>query len=64
MQIGSKNASVNGVITVFDTTPTLIDNATYVPLTYVAESLGSKMEWDDASKSVRIVDPKATGLKQ
>jgi hypothetical protein len=56
LQIGSKEATVNGVVTMFETAPVLIDNVTYVPIRYVSEAYGSQVEWDEASRSVRITD--------
>ncbi|MFD0695941.1 copper amine oxidase N-terminal domain-containing protein [Paenibacillus sp. GCM10027628] len=54
MQIGSKEAYINGVSAIFDTAPALIDDVTYVPIRYVSEALDSQVEWDNVNRIVRI----------
>ena len=34
--------------------PLIMDNTTYVPLRFIAESLGSQVEWDDATSTATV----------
>ncbi|MCZ8516999.1 stalk domain-containing protein [Paenibacillus filicis] len=63
MQLGSNEGTVNGIATIFDTAPVLLDNVTYVPIRFVSESLGSQVEWDDVNEIVRITDTTTNGSK-
>ncbi|UUZ81480.1 hypothetical protein LJK88_43735 [Paenibacillus sp. P26] len=63
MQIGSKQAYINGVSVISDTAPALMDDVTYVPIRYVSEALGSQVEWDDANRIVRITASATNGSK-
>lgn len=56
LQIGSKDAFINGNAITFDTAPILVEDVTYVPLRYVSEALGSQVDWDDMDQMVLITD--------
>jgi len=56
MPIGSKTVTVDGEEQVLDTAAEFTDGRTMVPLRFVSEVLGSKVEWDDAAHSVRVTD--------
>lgn len=56
LKIGSDKATVNGEEVVLDTKPVLYKNKTYIPVRFVAQSLGKKVIWDGGSKSVLIRD--------
>ncbi|OMD83051.1 MULTISPECIES: copper amine oxidase N-terminal domain-containing protein [Paenibacillus] len=51
---GSKQASVNGVITQLSVAPKLINNSTYIPLRFVGEATGNEVSWNAHSKTVTI----------
>ncbi|WP_410512562.1 copper amine oxidase N-terminal domain-containing protein [Paenibacillus sp. BR2-3] len=63
-QIGSKKASVNGIIKQLTSAPKVINQVTYVPLRFVGESTNSNVNWDAKRNTVTIttkqqtVDPK------
>jgi hypothetical protein len=44
----------NGQEIRMDTTPTIMENRTFLPIRYVAEALGAKVEWDQDSQKVTI----------
>jgi len=52
--IGSGTARVNDKLVHLDTTATLVNNRTMVPLRFVSECLGAKVDWDQAKRAVYI----------
>ncbi|MDD4688889.1 MAG: copper amine oxidase N-terminal domain-containing protein, partial [Eubacteriales bacterium] len=56
LQIGSNSLFVNKDEKILDVPAQLINGRTLVPARAVAESLGAKVEWDEASQTVIITD--------
>lgn len=56
LKIGSNKATVNGKEIVLDTSPVVYKDRTYIPVNFVAQSLGKKVVWDGSSKSVLVRD--------
>ncbi|HRT37203.1 MAG TPA: copper amine oxidase N-terminal domain-containing protein [Caldisericia bacterium] len=61
--IGKSIAKVNGVNTPIDPTnpkvvPMIISGRTMLPVRFVAENLGCKVDWDQDTKTVTITYPK------
>lgn len=54
LKIGDKMASVDGVETTLDTSPIIYKDRTYIPLRFVAQSMGKKVIWDDDTNSIFI----------
>lgn len=54
LQIGSKAALVNGTIVELDAPPVIKSNRTLVPLRFVSENLGAKVEWVKETKTIKI----------
>ncbi|MBE7021360.1 MAG: hypothetical protein E7411_08030 [Ruminococcaceae bacterium] len=54
MHIGSQNAYVNGVAVQIDVSPMLVNNRTLVPIRFISESLGAKVEWNQEIKTAYI----------
>ncbi len=54
LKIGSDEATVNGEKIVLDASPVVYNNRTYIPVNFIARSLGMKVVWDGSSKSVLI----------
>lgn len=54
MQLNSKNYKVNGLNQVMDCYPVVINGRTLTPARYVAESLGYRVDWDSANRTVLI----------
>ncbi|MBO8171073.1 MAG: copper amine oxidase N-terminal domain-containing protein [Bacillaceae bacterium] len=54
LTIGQQNAVVNGDPVVLDAAPQVVDGRTLVPLRFVAETLGLKVEWDAATRTVYL----------
>ncbi len=53
--IDHKQALVNSVITSIDVAPFLQDGRTLIPLRFISENLGYKVEWDEATQTVTIL---------
>ena len=52
--IDKKNAKVNGVTKTLDVAPQIINGRTMVPVRFVSENLGAKVDWDDKTKTITI----------
>ena len=71
LTFGSKIAKKNGAEILLDTPPMIISNVTYVPMRFIAESLGAKLAYDKANMKLEIatspapkggsIDPGVTG---
>ena len=53
--IGSNDATITGDPVYVDQPPVLIDGRTLVPLRFVSEAFGCKVEWEDATQTVFMV---------
>ncbi|MBP1934054.1 stalk domain-containing protein [Ammoniphilus resinae] len=58
LRIGSKEAIVNEKQTMLYAVPRLVNGKTFVPLRFVAESLGAQVEWKAAKRTIEITDSK------
>jgi hypothetical protein len=56
MTIGVKEIVVLGAKKPMDTAPLIQESRTFVPLRFVSEGFGSKVEWESATRTVRIND--------
>jgi iron complex transport system substrate-binding protein len=54
LTIGSRTAYVNGKPVELDVPAAITGDRTFVPLRFVAESLGAEVGWDNASQTVRV----------
>jgi hypothetical protein len=54
LAIGSKQATVDGKATTLETAAELTDSSTFVPVRFIAEALGCKVEWNDKTRTVII----------
>ncbi|MNO38594.1 hypothetical protein D3C76_287000 [compost metagenome] len=54
LQLGSKQARVNGVVIPLSVAPKFINNSTYIPLRFVGEATGNEISWNAKSKIVAI----------
>jgi len=55
MVIGDSNVYVNGVLTVIDPAPTIIDDRTLVPARFLAEIFDATVYWHEIDRIVEIV---------
>lgn len=55
LTIGSKTATVNGQKITLDVAPQVINSRTLVPLRFISEALGAKVDWNSQTKTVSIV---------
>jgi len=64
LTIGSNKAVVNNVINMLDVPPKIVSGRTLVPVRFVTETLGAKVNWDANTKTVTVtastVPPKIT----
>lgn len=58
LQIGNTTAFVNGASVEFDVASQIKDDRTFVPLRFVVEALGEKVEWDNDNYTVVITTAK------
>lgn len=54
MVVGNPVASVSGKAVVLDSPPTVVNNRTLVPLRFIAEAFGARVEWDNTTKTATI----------
>ncbi len=54
LRIGSNNATLNGRAVLMDVPAQLIAGSTFVPLRFVSESLGARVNWDPHSGNIDI----------
>jgi len=52
--IGEQTYQKNGFTFNMDITPTIVENRTFLPIRYVAEALGAKVEWNQEEQKVTI----------
>lgn len=52
LKIGSNDSIVNGLFKSLDVAPTLINDSTYIPLRFAAESLGYEIIWNSEYNSI------------
>jgi len=57
LYIGKKNATVNGRTVTLDVPPQIIQGRTLVPLRFVTEALGCKVDWDGEKMEILIIYP-------
>lgn len=51
---GRDTASVNGEVVALDSGAFLIEDRIYVPMRFIAETLGATVQWDEGARAVRI----------
>lgn len=54
LQLNNKTAKVNGVAKSLDVPPFTLDGRTMVPIRFVGEALGAKINWDQAAQKVTL----------
>lgn len=54
LTIGSREATVNGQAVLLDAAPTVVSSRTFVPLRFVSESLGAKVDWQGTTKQITL----------
>jgi len=57
LYIGKKNATVNGRTVTMDVPPQILQGRTVVPLRFVTENLGCKVDWDGEKMEILITYP-------
>ncbi|ALS21976.1 copper amine oxidase N-terminal domain-containing protein [Paenibacillus naphthalenovorans] len=54
LTIDSDSAIINGELTKLDAPPIIKNGVTLVPVRFISESLGTKVEWKETTKTVQI----------
>lgn len=54
LKIGSSQATVNGNAVDLDSPPIIKNGSAYVPLRFIIEALGCKLQWNDSEHSITI----------
>lgn len=54
LPVGKPTATIDGKVTQLDQPAMIIDNATFVPLRFLSEALGAKVDWLAADRVVDI----------
>lgn len=57
LQVGNTKALIDGDFTDLDQAPIIKGGRTMVPIRFISESLGAKVEWDPSTKSITITYP-------
>ncbi len=57
LRIGSTQATVNGQPQIVDVAPFIVGATTYVPLRFVAQSLGAAVDYNGSTRQVAITSP-------
>ena len=55
LQINSKIVTVDGSVSKIDVPPIIKNNRTLVPLRFVSQAFGAKVEWDGATKTITLI---------
>jgi hypothetical protein len=55
MNVGKKQAKVNGVAVKLPAAPFMQDGVTYLPLRFVGEVMGGQIDWSGTAKKVRVL---------
>ncbi|WP_169823201.1 stalk domain-containing protein [Planococcus antarcticus] len=58
LSVGKNTASVNGKTVKLDTSPIIVKGRTLIPLRFISENYGFKVEWDNQAKIISITSPK------
>ncbi|MEK8126668.1 M13-type metalloendopeptidase [Paenibacillus filicis] len=59
LQIGSTDAIANGQAVKLEVAPKLIQNVTYLPLRFVAETIGYQVAWNQSLRKVNLISKQA-----
>jgi len=54
MQVGSTTVMVNGKSYTIDAPPVIKNGRTFVPIRFISEHLGAKVDWDESTRTVTI----------
>lgn len=54
LQVNSLTATVQGAQKKLDVAPVIVNNRTLVPLRFIAEGLGSKVDWNPTNQSITV----------
>ncbi len=55
LTIGSRQAFVNGAAVVLDVPAMIISGRTLVPLRFVSEAMGARVDWSEATRTVMVI---------
>ena len=55
LQINSKIVTVDGTASTIDVSPIIKNNRTLVPLRFISQAFGAKVEWDASTKTITLI---------
>jgi len=61
LTVGSNVAIRNADFVIMDVTPEIIEDRIYMPIRFVCESIGKRVEWNSFNREVQIYDNKVPG---
>ncbi|MDK8181483.1 copper amine oxidase N-terminal domain-containing protein [Paenibacillus sp. UMB4589-SE434] len=64
LQIGSKQARINGTAVALTSAPQSIHNSTYIPIRFIGEATGNTVKWDKHNQQVLISTSSTTPKEQ
>ena len=57
LRIGSKIAYIDGFPVTLDVAPVIINGRTFVPIRFIMETFGAKVDWDPFTREIIITYP-------
>jgi len=57
LQIGNQNATINGKEIVLDAPPVIRSGRTFVPIRFISEAFGAKVDYENATRKITILYP-------
>ncbi|RUT36027.1 AMIN domain-containing protein [Paenibacillus zeisoli] len=57
--VGKKTATVNGTTAIVPVAPYLKGDTSMIPLRFISEQMGMKVNWDHTTKSVQLITPRS-----
>jgi len=63
LTIGSTTAFVNSIATKLDVAPKILSGRTVVPVRFISETIGAKVDWNSSTKMVTVTGTKPGGGK-
>ena len=64
MEVGNRAVLNNGAVEYLDCSVIIRDNRAFIPIRYISESFGYKVEWDRKTKSVHVTRTPGAGVPE
>ncbi|HOW02900.1 MAG: stalk domain-containing protein [Caldisericia bacterium] len=63
LTVGNKNGTINDKPVTLDVPPVIQNGRTLVPLRFIGEAFGAKVDWDDKTRSITLTMPDIESLR-